>query len=155
GNGKDRNVAMGPSLDFGNTGAGVPVSYTALKVPDEWLTVINQDDADFKIREIKFDKPEFKVQTLSGDDVSNMDLPVGSTKQFEVIFLPPEVGEYTANMSIYLDQDPTAQRTIEVHGRALFVDAHGGGGFGCSTGRGTGWGVLLALGLLRRKRRRA
>jgi len=156
GNGKDRNVAMGPSLDFGNTGAGVPVSYTSLKLPDEWLTVINQDEADFKIREIKFDMPDvFKVQTLGGDAVSNMDLPVGGSKQFEVIFLPPETGEYTANMSIYLDQDPLAQRTIEVHGRALFVDARGGGGFGCSTGRGMDWGVLLALGLLRRKRRRA
>ena len=156
GNGKDRNVAMGPALDFGNTGAGVPVSYTLLKTSDEWLTVINQDEADFKIREIKFDMPDvFKVQTLGGDDVKNMDLRIGETKQFEVIFLPPEIGEYTANMKIYLDQDPEAQRTVEVHGRALFVDAHGGGGFGCSTGNGAGCGVLLALVLLRRKRRRA
>jgi hypothetical protein len=157
GNGKDRNVAMGPAIDFGNTGAGVPVTLTSIKRPEDWLAVVNHDDTAFKIREIKFDMPDvFKVQTIAGDAVNNVDLPVGATDNFEVIFAPPEVGDYTANMTLYLDQDPLGQRTIEVHGNALFVDAHGGGGFGCSAGNGAGSGVLLAFGaLLRRKRRRA
>lgn len=156
GNGKDRNVSMGPGvIDFGNTGAGVPVTLTSFKAANDWLTVVNLDDTEFKIREIKFDMPEvFKVQSLGGDSISNMDLPSGAMDQFEVVFLPPKIGEYTANMTLFLDQDPLGQRTIEVRGNALFVDAHGGGG--CSTGHGAGSGILVALAaLLRRKRRRA
>ena len=56
---------------------------------------------------------------------------------------PPKVGDYTANLTLFLDQDPQGQRTIQVHGNALFVDAHGGGG--CSTGNGAGGGVLVRL----------
>lgn len=158
GNGKDRNVAMGPPvLDFGNTGAGVPVTYTSLKRPEDWLTVVNMDDTAFKVREIKFDMPDvFHVENIGGGSVDNGDLAVGASNTYEVIFTPPKVGEYTANMTLFLDQDPTAQRTVEVRGNALFVDAHGGGGFGCSTGNGAGGGTALALlALLRRKRPRA
>jgi hypothetical protein len=155
GNGKDRNVAMPGPIDFGNTGAGVPVKLSQIKLPADWLTVQNMDDTMFTIREMTFDMPDvFKVQTLSGDDINNLDLPVGAIDQFEIVFLPPKVGDYTANISLFLDQDPESQRTIQVHGNALFVDAHGGGG--CSAGHGAGGGMLLALGLLlRRKRRRA
>jgi hypothetical protein len=155
GNGKDRNVAMPGPIDFGNSGAGVPVKLTQIKTQAEWLTVLNMDDTTFKIREITFDMPEvFKVETLGGDTISNRDLTAGGSEQFEVIFLPPKAGDYTANMTLFLDQDPESQRTIQVHGNALFVDAHGGGG--CSTGNGAGAGALLVLGVLvRRKRRRA
>lgn len=157
GNGKDRNVAMGPPvLDFGNTGAGVPVTYTSLKRPDDWLTVVNMDDTAFKVREITFDMPDlFKVEAIGGGGVAG-DLAVGARNQYEVVFTPPKVGEYTANMTLFLDQDPLGQRTIEVRGNALFVDAHGGGGFGCSAGNGAGGGAALALlALVRRKRPRA
>ncbi|HEY5952691.1 MAG TPA: choice-of-anchor D domain-containing protein [Kofleriaceae bacterium] len=157
GNGRDRNVSFGAPgpIDFGNTGAGVPVSLTAIKRPENWLAVANLDDADFKIREIKSDMPDvFQVRQISGDDISNIDLPIGGSNKFEVVFLPPKVGEYTANITLFLDQDPLGQRTVEAHGNALFVDAHGGAG--CSTGRGAGSGILLAfVALLRRKRRRA
>jgi hypothetical protein len=158
GNGKDRNVAMGPgAIDFGNTGAGVPVTYTSLKEPEKWLTVLNEDEHEFKIREITFDLPDvFKVERLDGGSIGGMALPAGAREQFELVFLPPEVGEYTANMTLFLDQDPLGQRTVQVTGHALFVDARGGGGFGCSTGHGAGSGVLIALvALLRRKKRRA
>lgn len=158
GNGKDRNVAMGPgALDFGNTGAGVPVLYSSLKPADQWLTVLNEDQFEFKIRDIKFDVPDvFRVEALGGGSVAGTTLPAGASQQFELVFLPPEVGEYTANMTLYLDQDPLGQRTVQVTGRALFVDARGGGGFGCSTGHGTGGGMALVLAvLLCRKRRRA
>lgn len=156
GNGKDRNVAMGPgALDFGNTGAGVPVTYSSLKPSAEWLTVVNEDEHEFKIREITFDLPDvFRVENLGGGEVENVALPAGARQQFELVFLPPEVGEYTANMTLYLDQDPLGQRTVQVTGRALFVDARGGGGFGCSAGPGAGAGVLLAFAALRRRKRR-
>jgi hypothetical protein len=155
GNGKNRMVEMRGPIDFGNTGAGVPVKLTLIRSQQEWLTVLNMDDTTFKIREITFDVPDlFKVQTLGGDDIANRDLTAGGSEQFEIVFLPPKVGDYTANMTLFLDQDPLGQRTIQVHGNALFVDAHGGGG--CSTGSGAGGGVLLAFAaLLRRKRRRA
>lgn len=157
GNGKDRNVSMGPSVDFGNTGAGVPVTLTSLKTSDQWLRIANLDEADFKIREITFDMPDvFHIERLSGDSVANMDLPIGANEPFEIVFSPPDVGEYVATMNLYLDEDPLVARSIEVRGRALFVDAHGGGGFGCSAGHGTGGGMaLVLLALLRRKRRRA
>lgn len=156
GNGKDRNVAMGPgALDFGNTGAGVPITYSSVKPSkEEWLTIINEDEHEFVIREITFDPPGvFRVETFDGGEVRNVALPTGERRQFELVFAPPEVGEYTANMTLYLDQDPLGQRTVQVTGRALFVDARGGGGFGCSTGSGAGSGVLFALLALRRRKR--
>jgi MYXO-CTERM domain-containing protein len=88
----------------------------------------------------------FKIRTLSGDDINNMDLMVGGMEQFEVTFLPPKVGDYNANLTLFLDMDPDGQRTIQVHGNALFVAAHGGGG--CSTSGGSGAGMLLVLGAL-------
>jgi hypothetical protein len=155
GNGKDRNIEVRGPIDFGNTGAGVPINLTQIKAPADWLTVHNLDDTAFKIREITSDMPDvFKIQTLSGDKINNRELAVDGTEQFEIVFLPPKVGDYNADIKVFLDEDPTSQRTIQVHGNALFVDAHGGGG--CSTGRGAGGGVLLAFAaLLRRKRRRA
>ncbi|HEU4612920.1 MAG TPA: MYXO-CTERM sorting domain-containing protein, partial [Kofleriaceae bacterium] len=75
---------------------------------------------------------------------------------FEIVFRPPDIGEYVSTMNLYLDEDPLVARSIEVRGRALFVEAHGGGGVGCSAGHGTGGGMaLVMLALLRRKRKRA
>jgi hypothetical protein len=155
GNGKDRNVDVEGPIDFGNTGAGVPVKLSQIKTADGLLSVINNDAFDFKIRDITSDMPDvFQIQRLDGSGINNMDLVAGSTERFEIIFTPPKVGDYTANVTVFLDQDMEGQRTIQVHGNALFVDAHGGGG--CSTGNGAGGGALLALlALLRRKRPRA
>ena len=79
-----------------------------------------------------------------------------STQYFDVVFNPPAVGDYQANIALYLDEDPTSQTTVPVHGRALFVDAHGGGG--CSTGGDAGGGgailiIAFAGGVLRRRKR--
>ncbi len=155
GNGKDRNVEVEGPIDFGNTGAGVPVKLSQIKTTDGLLSVINNDAFDFKIRDITSDMPDvFQIQRLDGSGIDNMDLVAGTTERFEIVFTPPKVGDYTANVTVFLDQDMEGQRTIQVHGNALFVDAHGGGG--CSTGNGTGGGALLALmALLRRKRPRA
>lgn len=157
GNGKDRNVSMGPSVDFGNTGAGVPVTLTSLKTSDQWLRIANLDEADFKIRDITFDMPDvFQIERLGGGSVTNMDLPIGADEPFEIVFRPPDIGEYVSTMNLYLDEDPLVARSIEVRGRALFVEAHGGGGVGCSAGHGTGGGMaLVLLALVRRKRPRA
>ena len=159
GNGKDRNVEMTPgNIDFGNTGAGVPVLLSAIKTNDELLTLVNLDEADFKIARFEFNEGDglgdaFTVQDSSGDTISNRDLPMGATQKFDIVFAPPKVGVYTRQLTLFLDEDPLGQRTIQVQGNALFVDARGGGGFGCSTGGGAGAGVLFGLLALRRRRR--
>ena len=154
GNGKDRRVQMGPdAIDLGDTGAGVPTRLGEIR-PDGLLAITNMDgDNAFHIREIVIEGDDvFAIQDLS----ANADLPAGATKKYDIVFSPPRIGEFEATAILYLDEDPTPQMSIELHGRALFVDAHGGGG--CSTGRGMGAamvGILGALLLGRRRRRSA
>jgi hypothetical protein len=154
GNGKERNVSFAPGIDFGNTGAGLEVSYAAVKQPNEWLNVVNMDVEPFELTGITSDAPDvFKVQLVNGDAIEPMELPPATPKQFDVVFMPPDVGEYTGILTLHLDG--AGQRTVEARGNALFVDARGGGGFGCSTGHGASSGLVFALLWLRRKRRRA
>jgi hypothetical protein len=157
GYGKDRDVHMGPtSLDIGDTGAGVPTKLSAVH-PGQTLTITNMDLMNtFHIRQIVMEGDNvFTVTDLDGNDVNGMELPPNTSKQFDVVFKPPGVGTFRANIALYLDEDPTSQTSIPVDGRAVFVDARGGGG--CSTGRGGGTGslvlVLGALALGRRRRR--
>jgi len=157
GYGKDRNVLMGPtSLDIGDTGAGVPTKLSAVH-PGQSLTITNMDPMNtFHIREIKMEGDDvFSVTDMDGNDINNTELAPGVTMQFDVVFKPPGVGTFRANIALYLDEDPTSQTSIPVDGRAVFVDARGGGG--CSTGRRGGAGslvlVLGALALGRRRRR--
>jgi hypothetical protein len=158
GNGKDRNVSFAPKVDFGNTGAGIPVSLVTLDRLNDLLTVENKDAEPFMITDITTDMPDvFRVQTVAGDSVKDVpdnekELLPAAKKQFDVVFLPPDVGEYKGNITLHLDG--ARQQTVEAYGNALFVDAHGGGGFGCSAGHGAGTGLLFALVFLRRKRRR-
>jgi MYXO-CTERM domain-containing protein len=145
GNGKDRRVQMAPStIDLGDTGAGVPTRLSDVK-PDGLLSIANLDDANtFQIREIVLDGDNvFEVQDLDGNSVSNAPLAPSSTASYDIVFTPPTVGEFHANATLYLDQDPSAQTSIPVRGRALFVDAHGSGG--CSTGGGSGSGMIVVL----------
>lgn len=155
GNGKDRNVQMGPStIDLGDTGAGVPTRLSEIH-PDGLLQIINLDDVnDFKIREIKLGgDPVFELDNVSG----GMDLAHSATSTFDIVFRPPTIGEFQGTLTLFLDQDPVAHTSVPVRGRALFVDAHGAGG--CSTAGGGGAGTLVlvlgALGLVVARRRRA
>ena len=152
GNGKDRRVQLGPpAIDLGDTGAGVPTRLSVLQ-PDKLMAIANQDaDNAFTIRAIEIEGDQvFSIVDLGTDE----DLPAGATKTFDVVFNPPGIGEYQATAVLYLDEDPTPQMSIPLHGRALFVDAHGGGG--CSAGTGSSAGMILVLGaLLAGRRRRA
>jgi len=71
------------------------------------------------------------------------------------VFSPPYPGEFEATVVLYLDQDPVAQQPVPIRGRAVYIDAHGGGG--CQTGGDTrGAALLLVAGvlvILRRRRR--
>ncbi len=155
GYGKLRDVQMAPpSIDLGDTGAGIPTKLSDVH-PDTPLLVMNNDpDNTFHIQKITMDGDDvFKVQTQSGDAVDGMALAPGATQPLDVVFVPPTLGDFNANITLFLDQDTDAQPTqIAVHGRALFVDAHGSGG--CSAGGSGGAAVVLAIGLLLLRRRR-
>jgi outer membrane protein OmpA-like peptidoglycan-associated protein len=146
GNGIDRNVAFGTrEIDLGLTGIGIPVTI------DDALLVASMDPANgFLIRNI----------AIVGDDVftvvdapNNLELPASATHTFAVTFTPESEGDFVATAQLFLDKDPVAQAEITLKGRAVFVDAHGGGG--CATGHDLGGGGLLVVaGVLVALRRR-
>jgi len=151
GNGKDRRVQLAPTaIDLGDTGAGVPTRLSILH-PDGLLTVENHDaDHAFQIRAIEIEgDPVFQIEGLATDE----QLPASGTKRFDIVFAPPGIGEFEATAVLYLDQDPTPQVSVPLHGRSLFVDARGGGG--CNAGRSSGGaGLVLVLGAVALARRR-
>ncbi len=146
GTGVSRNVMLGPdTIELGFTGVGLPVT-----IPDV-LTITSMDSTNtFTIASV----------TLSDDQPFSIDdaplaeaLAPSETKTFGVTFAPTAEGDFTTTAQLFLDQDPVAQNMITLHGHAVFVDAHGGGG--CNAGGDRG-GLLLVLGVLaftlRRKR---
>src|SRR5262249_55034488 len=135
GNGKDRNVEMGPHpLEIGITGAGVPLKLSAA---GGVLEITNDDPMNtFTIRELKMEGDNvFRVVDASGNSADGQTIGPTEKKTFDVVFEPTQLGDFRANIALYLDEDPTSQTSLPVHGQALFVDAHGGGG--CSTGGST------------------
>src|SRR5690606_31777105 len=111
----------------------------------------------FRIREIRVegDNPEaFRVIDLSGDSLAGRDLTAGASETVDVEFLPPHVGEFNATLVLFLDDDPQPQTPVPIRGRALWVDARGSGGFGCSTGGSPRASAVLVLALLFGARRR-
>jgi MYXO-CTERM domain-containing protein len=161
GNGKERAVkTFPPTIELGDTGAGVPTRLSLVD-PSQMLVMTNMDDiTDFTIREIKMQGIDadidkiFTIQTMDGDSVGGTVLPHGNQpRTFDVLFTPPQLGNYEANIAIYLDEDSESQVTIPIHGRALFVDAHGGGGCSTTDTSGAG-GMLFAIGAFAFARRR-
>jgi hypothetical protein len=147
GTGVKRDVVFGPdTIELGFTGVGGRISA-------DLLAVTNQDpDVAFTVHAIQ----------LSGDPAFHLDdapadvaLPASSTKTFAIAFQPPAVGDFHTTATLYLDQDPVEQTTIQITGHAVSIDVHGGGG--CTAGRGLGGGavlLVLAAGLAGTRRRR-
>jgi MYXO-CTERM domain-containing protein len=165
GNGKDRNVDVTPgAVDVGDTFAGVPTRLS-INRPLDMLTVVNNElpdgtRNDFRIAAIMVDGVDaeaFEVVGLDGESIADRMLPAGQNVAIDVIFKPDRVGDFEASLVLYLDDDPISMTPVPVRGRALFVDAHGSGGFGCSTGHGSRGMMLLVIGalalVLRRRRR--
>ncbi len=147
GNGTDRNVAFGTmAIDVGLTGIGEPVTL------DGALLVTSMDPENgFLIRTIAITGAAgFSVV----DAPQNVELQAGATREFSIRFTPEVEGDFVATAELFLDKDPIPQATIPIRGRAVFLDAHGGGG--CATGHGAGGGALLlvavAMVALRRRR---
>lgn len=163
GNGLSRDVDMGPrTIPLGYTGVNIPLRLSDIS-PDQLLDVVNYDQThEFTIANIAVDSIDgaegsFEIIHVSGDDPAGMTLAAGGAQTFDILFTPTEVGDFQAIATLYLDQDPTSQAQVTLTGRGLYVDARGGGGFGCSTtGNGSsGWLVLVLGALLAGARRRA
>jgi hypothetical protein len=154
GNGENRDVAMGPAaIELGETGAGIPIHLTVVD-PMNPLTVTNNDSMNtFHIREFQVTgDPGFSVAMPNGDPFSPSDIVNGSPQTFDVVFSPPDLGDFNGTIELFLDQDTVPQAFVPVHGSALFVGAHGGG---CDAGGGGGaGGAAFALGVLLVGRRR-
>nr|HEX4318586.1 choice-of-anchor D domain-containing protein [Kofleriaceae bacterium] len=157
GNGIDRDVVFGPAtIDMGTTGLGVPLHL--FQLDQSGLQVTNMDAVNaFAIHAIDVAQGSngsaFSLVTPPHD----LSLPPSSTQSFDLVFDPQTEGQYSATLSLLLDKDPVP-RTVTITGRAVFVDAHGGGG--CEVGGGSGGGgggalVLLGAALIARRRRRA
>jgi MYXO-CTERM domain-containing protein len=157
GNGKDRNVDMVPgSVDIGETLAGVPTRLSITR-PGDVITVVNLDGKPFQVRDIVIeggDASAFTLQDLNGDRFSPFMIMEGEQKYYDVVFDAPYPGTFTSTVVIYLDQDPTAQTSVQISATAQYVNAHGGGG--CSTSgaaRGSMLGLIGLVLVLRRRRR--
>ena len=153
GTGVNRDVAFAPDatdsgIDLGFTGVGIPI------MANDILAVINQDHSNaFTIHAIQLSGNSAFRLTDPPVDVA---LPVGANAKFGITFTPSAVGDFQTTATLFLDQDPAGQATVQITGHAVFVDAHGSGGCDAGgPGRGGGLSIGLAgLGVLRRRRRR-
>jgi len=161
GTGVRRNVAFGPAtgeptdiptIDLGPIGVGIPTTMADV------LAVVNMDPTvQFTIHAIELsDNTVFQLDSTPTDEA----LPAGMTRQFGLTFEATAAGPVSATARLYLDQDPEVHAEVNLVADAVFIDAHGGGG--CDAGAGSagsgsviGLGVVAALGLLGRRRRRA
>ena len=127
--GLDRAVDFGPEIDVGITGIGIPLTR------EDILRITSLDPAnDFTIARIELDgAPGFELAEDAGGT-----LPAGGTRDFGVVFSPETQGEFETTAILYLDEDPAGAAMVKIRGRAVFVDAHGGGG--CSAGHDLGSG---------------
>ena len=108
----------------------------------------------FHIQSLVVDDPHFTLLHAPND----VDLPPSATDSFDLEFAPTDVGDFTATVSLFLDDDPDPTANVQVHGTAVFVDAHGAGGCQAGGGAGGAGGALLVAGVLAgavRRRRRA
>jgi uncharacterized protein (TIGR03382 family) len=154
--GKDRDIEVGPAtIDFGDRSVGVSTRLSEIQ-PGPLMSILNRDDtATFRLREvIATGDSVFAAETTDGGSASDIDLAPGDTRDLDVVFAPSTEGEFRADLMIYLDDDPVAQTSVAVHGRALTADIHGGGGCDAADPGGAFAValVLAALALAARKR---
>jgi outer membrane protein OmpA-like peptidoglycan-associated protein len=154
GNGLDRNVLVTPpTIDLGYTGIGIPVKLSERKNAD-LLQLTSKDPINtFKIREVTIEGGDGMFDLINAP--ANADLAPSQSKTIDVGFTPTQEGDFTATVTVYLDQDPTAQAQVILKGHGVAVDVHGGGG--CASTHPLGGGALVLIGmvgvaLLRRRR---
>jgi outer membrane protein OmpA-like peptidoglycan-associated protein len=141
GYGKNPMLSVTPStvISLGTTAVGFPVRLSDT-FPDQ-LTVQNNDSQTFHVRELRLRGPSGDAFALT-DDLSGQDLAPAELRRFDIVFSATSVGEFTAQLEIYLDEDTEPAMVAQLSGTAVQVDVSGGGG--CQTGSGGG-GAFIAL----------
>jgi uncharacterized protein (TIGR03382 family) len=147
GNGIDRNLRLDPPfIDFGDRQAGVTTRFSDLQ-GGGLVTLANEDVIGFRVRDVHAD-------TAFGASIAHdVDLGAGTSEQFDITFTPPHEGEYVGRVDLFFDDDELPQSSVEVRGRAVTVDVHGGGGCSASGGGGSLLLAWLLVAPLRRRRR--
>lgn len=137
GDGVGRQIAAPMTLDLGQAGVGRDVTMD--------LEIRNVDAVNaVTVHDIVLDGAAFTVTGAAGTRID-----AGGSRRFAVRFAPTAAGEFHAQATLYLDDDPTPQAQIALVGRGA-ADGHGG----CSTGgdpRGTA-ALVLAVMLIARRR---
>lgn len=152
------SVAPGASISLGTTAVGFPVKLSEL-FPEQ-LMLQNVDTETFKVREVKLRDVNGGSAFSINDDLAGEMLRSGDTKRFDVEFAADRAGEFTAQLEIYVDEDPVPATIVVLSGTAVGVDVQGGGGCQASGGdvgglAGLGLGALAFFCLGRRRRKAA
>jgi outer membrane protein OmpA-like peptidoglycan-associated protein len=140
--GKNPMLSVAPSsvISLGTTAVGFPVRLSD-SFPDQ-LLVLNSDSKAFRVRELRLRDASGESPFSLTDDLSGQDLAPGDSRRFDIVFSAATVGEFAAQLEIYLDEDTEPASVVQLSGTAVEVDVKGGGG--CASGNG-GSGGLLAL----------
>lgn len=150
--GKNPMLSVAPAevLSLGTTAVGFPV-----RLSDTYpaqLTVQNNDQKAFQIRELKLVSTEDESEFSLSDELAGATLAPGETRRFDIVFAASKVGEFQAQLQIFVDEDTTPATIVQLMGTAVEVEVSGGGG--CQSAGGGTWllALLLACGLLVRRR---
>lgn len=150
--GRARDVMFAPEpINAGFTGTNFPIE------TENAIVVENMDTQNsFTIANLEIEQTGAVFEIVG--ETQNVVLAPLERRGFTVRFDPQDetTFEYSASVTLYLDQDTTPHETKSMFGTSVFVDARGGGG--CSTTGGGGAGgtlaVLIAIVLGRRRRAR-
>ncbi len=150
--GKNPMLSVAPAevLSLGTTAVGFPV-----RLSDTYpaqLTVQNNDQKAFQIRELKLVSTEDESEFSLSDELAGATLAPGETRRFDIVFAASKVGEFQAQLQIFVDEDTTPATIVQLMGTAVEVEVSGGGG--CQSAGGGTWllALLVACGLLVRRR---
>src|SRR3569623_170892 len=136
GEGVARDVTMGPDLDLGYVGIGDALEGD---VASENLDPTNV----------------FAVAQMTSSDAAFVlappaQLAAATTAPLHVVFRADAPGDYMTTATLFLDADPVAADALTIHAHAAYIDAQGGGG--CNAGGDAGFGLVLQVLLLLRRR---
>lgn len=147
------SVAPSASISFGTTAIGFPVRLSESFI--DQLTVQNVDSATFKVRVLRLYDADGETPFELSSDLTGESLAPGESRKFDIVFTASKVGDFAAQLEIYLDEDSEPATVVQLTGTAVEVDVQGGGG--CQAdGGGAGAALALLVGglvLLQRRRR--
>jgi uncharacterized protein (TIGR03382 family) len=152
--GKNPMLSVIPStvISLGTTAVGFPVKLSDV-FPD-LLSVRNNDSETFRVRTLALRDSNGGSAFALSDDLKGQDLAPGQSRQFDIVFSASSVGEFAADLEIYLDEDSEPATIVRLTGTAVEVDVKGGGGCQSSSPGSAALAAFLVLGWLLMRRRR-